>query len=128
MNKYFALMDNGKVNFAAARLILKGNGESILLRTFDDALEITYRLKVAEKLIEAEEDSEEKKEIEEEIEWYKKFVREAINEKKKMYSSVMASSYAKVYELEEFTTRVIAAIEEETEDFYAWIHRIESIR
>ena len=129
MNEYYALMDSNKVKLAAAYAILENNGESILLRTFDDALKLAYRAKIVENLIEDEEESEEKKKIEEDIRWLKKCVRNGVKEKKKFYASVIAGKYAKAGEFSEMSERVLVAIDNETEyDFYDWISQIESTR
>ena len=129
MNEYYALMDSNKVKLAAAYAILENNGESILLRTFDDALKLAYRAKIVENLIEDEEESEEKKKIEEDIRWLKKFVRNGVKEQKKCYASVIAGKYAKAGEFWEMSERVLGAIDNETEyDIYDWISQIESTR
>lgn len=129
MNEYYALMDSNKVKLAAAYAILENNGKSIFLRSFDDVLKLTYRTKIAENLIENEEEVEEKKKIEEHIEWLKKFVRNGVKEKRKFYASSIASKRAKEGEFSEMFERVLVAIDNESEyDFYDWISQIESIR
>lgn len=129
MNEYYALMDSNKVKLAAAYAILENNGKSIFLRSFDDVLKLTYRTKIAENLIENEEEVEEKKKIEENIEWLKKFVRNGVKEKRKFYASSIAGKRAKEGEFSEMFERVLVAIDNESEyDFYDWISQIESIR
>lgn len=129
MRNYYALMNNNKVSLAAAYAILENNGESVLFRTFDDVLNVTYRIQIAEELVKNEEKSKEKDEIIEEIEWYKKHIRKNIREKKALYASVIVTRYATKGQLDRLYTDVINAFERENElDFYDWIFEIGSIR
>lgn len=129
MRNYYALMNNNKVSLAAAYAILENNGESVLFRTFDDVLNVTYRIQIAEELVKNEEKSKEKDEIIEEIEWYKKHIRKNIREKKALYASVIVARYATKGQLDRLYTDVINAFERENElDFYDWIFEIGSIR
>lgn len=129
MNEYYGLMDNNKVNLAAASAILENNGESVLFRTFDDVLKITYRVRIAEELIKDEKDTTEKKRIIEDIEWIKNQARKKIRENKSFYASVITSKYAKDGEFEKTYERVKNAIESENEyGFYEWISLIRDSR
>ncbi len=129
MRNYYALMDNKKVNLAAAYAVLGNNSDSVLFRTFEDIVNVTYRIRIAEELIKGEEDSMIKEGIVEEIEWYKEFIRRNIREKKNLYASIITAKYAKLNCFDEFYKNVINAIEREKEfDFYDWVNEINNIR
>lgn len=129
MRDYYALIKNKKFNLAAVYIILENKGESVLLRTFDDVLNLTYRIQIAEELVKNEEKSKEKDEIVEEIEWYKNNIRENIREKKALYASVIVARCAEKGQLKRLYADIINAFERENElDFYDWIFEIGSIR
>lgn len=129
MRDYYALIKNKKFNLAAVYVILENKGESVLLRTFDDVLNVTYRIQIAEELVKNEEKSKEKDEIVEEIEWYKNNIRENIREKKALYASVIVARCAEKGQLKRLYADIINAFERENElDFYDWIFEIGSIR
>lgn len=129
MLNYYALIDDKKVNLAAAYAILESNGESVMLRTFEDVLNVTYRIWIVEELIKNEKKSKEKDEIAEKIEWYKGNIRKNVKEKKHLYASVISAKYAGRGQLERLYFDVTKAIERENElSFYDWIFKIDSIR
>lgn len=129
MQNYCKLMDAQKLNLAAACAILENNGEGVLFRTFDDILNVTYRIRIAEGLIKNEKESKEKEVIVESIKWYKESISKNIKEKKTLYASIISAEHAKTGQLERFYLDVIKAIEKEKEfDFYDWINEINIIR
>lgn len=129
MRNYYALMNDKKVKLAAAYVILDSSGESMMFRTFDDVLDVTYRVWLVEELIKDEEKSCEKEKVIEEIEWFKRTIRMNIREKKNLYASVITSRYAKACEFNSFYEKLVKTMEMEDKfDFYEWISEINSIK
>lgn len=126
INEFNVLAERGEVNLAAAYAIMMNCGESALLHSFEDMINITNRIKVAEKLIENERDSELKTKVEKRIEWYKNNITIFLTTFKARYASIMAARRAYPRNLQEFYDEVIKVIDSKDEyvSFFDWIDAI----
>ena len=131
MNKseFGFLVESGNSKLAAAYAILLDNSECVLLRSFEDAVYLTQRIKAAEDIIKNEEESELKKKICDRIEGYKSMIRSVVELRKTEFASIITAERAEYRYSREFYKRVINELgsEDKHGSFYEWIFAIENM-
>lgn len=131
MNKseFGFLVEIGKTKLAAAYGILLDNSEAILLRNFEEAVYLAQRIKVAEFLIEDEDESEIKIKIMERIDWHKSMIRSVIELRRTEFASIITAERAEYKYSMEFYKRVLEELgsEDKYNNFYDWIFAIENM-
>ena len=129
VDEFNVLVESGNVNLAAAYGILMNCGESALLHGFQDIVNITNRVKIAERLIENERNSRLKEKIIKRIMWYKCNITSLLTDFKGKYATIVVAERSEDGYMEDFYERVVKVIDakKEYEDFYAWIEAINRV-
>lgn len=123
------LVETNQINLAAAYAILMNSGECALLRNFHDVVNLTNRMRVAEKLIKNERNSRLKNKVEERIEWYKTSMSMHLTTFENHYAGMLAAERAEPNDVKHFYDKVLKIIERKDQylDFYTWILAIDKI-